>query len=255
MAYPVSRELSRMSGSFGPRKPIRLSNGQWSPDFHGGVDFTPTVKGATLPVYAVGNGTVYGINLGGGAAGNNVMLRLSDGSLWWYGHLSRVDVRRGQVVTDGQQIGLMGRTGNTTGVHLHLERHYPKIDAETDPWPHIVNQPDPSGKANTPTEGDALMAVTDDDWKALVGKVDALSQAFANITPTIEATRSEQVEEDGVAQVTQAHAAAARAAAEETRAKVTELHEGLVAPGERGYSWLDRIRSVMNTLEKRGPTA
>lgn len=147
MAYPVARDMTRLSGSFGSRKPILLSNGQMSPSFHGGVDFTPTVKSSPLPVYAVGAGTIYGINLGSGAAGRNVMLKLADGSLWWYGHLSRVDVTKGQRVADGEQVGLMGATGNTTGVHLHLERHWPRIDVETDPWPFIANEPDPLGKS------------------------------------------------------------------------------------------------------------
>lgn len=151
MAYPVSRALTRMSGGFGPRKPIPLPNGGSSPAFHGGVDFTPLERGNPVPAYSVGAGVVYGINLGKGAAGRNVMVRLDgDGSLWWYSHLSSIDVVKGQRVTDGQQLGLLGATGNATGVHLHLERHWPRIDAETDPWPFIENEPDPAGVKPAP---------------------------------------------------------------------------------------------------------
>lgn len=122
---------------------------------HGGVDLTPNVSGTLLPLYAVGAGVVYGTQLGTlSKAGNNVMIRLdSDGSLWWYGHLSRVDVKKGQRVTDGQQIGVMGTTGNSTGVHLHIERHYPKIDAETDPGPYLAKLLPTTTTATTTSEG------------------------------------------------------------------------------------------------------
>lgn len=178
MAYPVARRLTRMSGSFGPRKPIRLSNGQLSPAFHGGVDFTPLAAGSKLPAYAVGRGVVYGVGIGGKAAGLNVMLRLSDGSLWWYCHLSRVDVTKGQVVADGEQIGHIGATGNTTGVHLHLERHYPRIDAETDPWPFIKDEPDPQGKTGDKAAADEG-GLTMSDIAAINARLDEIAKEAA----------------------------------------------------------------------------
>lgn len=162
MAYPVQRRLTRVSGLFGPRKPIALGGGRFSPAFHGGVDFTPLVSGTKLPAYAVGRGVVTGVNLGSGAAGLNVMIRLDgDGSYWWYGHLSRVDVKKGQRLVDGQQLGLIGATGNTTGVHLHLERHWPRIDQETDPWPYIKDERDVEGLTSSWQTGKPPVAVGD----------------------------------------------------------------------------------------------
>lgn len=38
-----------------------------------------------------------------------------------YGHLSKVNVKKGQYVRQGYYIGGMGRTGRATGVHLHFE--------------------------------------------------------------------------------------------------------------------------------------
>jgi murein DD-endopeptidase MepM/ murein hydrolase activator NlpD len=38
-----------------------------------------------------------------------------------YGHLSRIEVRRGQRIRNGDLLGAVGRTGNATGSHLHFE--------------------------------------------------------------------------------------------------------------------------------------
>ncbi|TXS57284.1 M23 family metallopeptidase [Streptomyces sp. t39] len=89
----------------------------WSSGSHSGVDFR-AASGST--VVAVGSGTV--VEAGwGGAYGNNIVIRMNDGTYTQYGHLSSIAVSVGQQVTPGQQIGLSGSTGNSTGPHLHFE--------------------------------------------------------------------------------------------------------------------------------------
>ncbi|MFJ9640291.1 M23 family metallopeptidase [Streptomyces sp. NPDC101178] len=89
----------------------------WSSGSHSGVDFR-AASGSS--VVAVGAGTV--VEAGwGGAYGNNIVLRMTDGTYTQYGHLSSIGVSVGQSVTSGQQIGLSGSTGNSTGPHLHFE--------------------------------------------------------------------------------------------------------------------------------------
>ncbi|WP_239310864.1 MULTISPECIES: M23 family metallopeptidase [unclassified Frankia] len=53
--------------------------------------------------------------------GNFVQIMHENKIVTCYGHLSRIDVRVGQVVATGQQIGLEGSTGYSTGPHLHFE--------------------------------------------------------------------------------------------------------------------------------------
>ena len=53
---------------------------------------------------------------------NFVILTHSDGTRASYVHLNRVDVSEGEVVSRGQQLGLSGSTGYSTGPHLHVER-------------------------------------------------------------------------------------------------------------------------------------
>jgi murein DD-endopeptidase MepM/ murein hydrolase activator NlpD len=57
----------------------------------------------------------------GPAYGNAVVIKHGNGTYSQYAHLSRIDVRIGQVVATGQHIALSGSTGNSTGPHLHFE--------------------------------------------------------------------------------------------------------------------------------------
>ncbi|AIS00971.1 M23 family metallopeptidase [Streptomyces glaucescens] len=89
----------------------------WSSGSHTGVDFHAA---SGTSVHSVGTGTV--VEAGwGGAYGNQVVIRMHDGTYTQYGHLSSIGVSVGQTVTPGQQIGLSGATGNVTGPHLHFE--------------------------------------------------------------------------------------------------------------------------------------
>jgi murein DD-endopeptidase MepM/ murein hydrolase activator NlpD len=98
---------------------------------HTGVDI-PAPRGT--PVLAAGSGKVvwagYGLNRGdddpNDPYGLAVAIRHDFGyagqTLYTvYGHLDRVDVVRGQYVSPGDALGLVGETGHTTGPHLHFE--------------------------------------------------------------------------------------------------------------------------------------
>ncbi|GAA2933973.1 M23 family metallopeptidase [Streptomyces argenteolus] len=106
----------------------------WSSGSHSGVDFR-AASGSS--VVAVGAGTV--VEAGwGGAYGNNVVLRMTDGTYTQYGHLSSIGVSVGQSVTPGQRIGLSGSTGNSTGPHLHFEaRTTPEYGSDMDPVAYL----------------------------------------------------------------------------------------------------------------------
>ncbi|MGW4443315.1 M23 family metallopeptidase [Streptomyces sp. NPDC004682] len=89
---------------------------------HSGQDFAvPTGTN----VLAAHGGTVVKAGPNGAgdgpAYGNAVVIKHGNGLYSQYAHLSRVDVRVGQVVKTGQHIALSGSTGNSTGPHLHFE--------------------------------------------------------------------------------------------------------------------------------------
>ncbi|WP_037673437.1 LysM peptidoglycan-binding domain-containing M23 family metallopeptidase [Streptomyces griseus] len=114
--------------------PYHMAGSMWSSGYHTGVDFVvPT--GTSLK--AVAAGTVVSAGWGG-AYGNQVVIKLGDGYYAQYAHLSSISVSAGQTVTEGQQIGLSGATGNVTGPHLHFEiRTTPDYGSDVDPVAYL----------------------------------------------------------------------------------------------------------------------
>ncbi|HGF7694367.1 TPA: phage tail tip lysozyme [Enterococcus faecium] len=101
-------------------------------EFHNGIDL---VNGnPNTPIFASADGEVI---VAGDANyfdwyGNWTVIKHADGMYTGYAHQSRVDVSKGQKVTAGQQNGLMGTTGPSTGEHLHfqfMDEFYPSSAA------------------------------------------------------------------------------------------------------------------------------
>jgi murein DD-endopeptidase MepM/ murein hydrolase activator NlpD len=112
----------------------QASSSLWSSGSHTGIDFH-AATGTT--VHAVGSGTVEATGWGG-AYGNQIVIRMADGTYTQYGHLSSIGVTVGQKVVPGQQIGLSGATGNVTGPHLHFEaRTSPDYGSDIDPVAYL----------------------------------------------------------------------------------------------------------------------
>ncbi|WP_020135408.1 M23 family metallopeptidase [Streptomyces sp. 351MFTsu5.1] len=111
-----------------------VAGAMWSSGYHTGVDF---VVPTGTPLKAVAAGTVVSAGWGG-AYGNQVVIKLNDGYYAQYAHLSQLSVSAGQTVSEGQQIGLSGATGNVTGPHLHFEiRTTPDYGSDVDPVAYL----------------------------------------------------------------------------------------------------------------------
>jgi murein DD-endopeptidase MepM/ murein hydrolase activator NlpD len=85
---------------------------------HQGVDFAAPLG---TGVFAAAEGAVLRTGYEPAGYGRFVEVRHPNGMTTLYGHLSRVDVSSGDVVSDGERIGLVGSTGRSTGPHLHFE--------------------------------------------------------------------------------------------------------------------------------------
>jgi murein DD-endopeptidase MepM/ murein hydrolase activator NlpD len=88
----------------------------WSKGYHTGVDFA--CKEGT-EIIAVADGKIEPANWGK-SYGIQAVQKVEGG---WviYAHLSKLDVKAGDVVKAGKRIGASGNTGNSSGPHLHFE--------------------------------------------------------------------------------------------------------------------------------------
>ncbi len=95
-----------------------LSGFDYNPPLHPAIDIAGALGN---PVYAVDGGVV--VYAGWSNSGYGNLLVIDHGTGWQsaYGHLSAIAVTCGQNVSQGERVGSVGTTGNSTGPHLHFE--------------------------------------------------------------------------------------------------------------------------------------
>lgn len=115
--WPIQGGIGHISMYFGQNE-NPFSGGQWY--LHNGIDISTFRTGDSVIAAADGKviDTSYDASLG-----NCVTIQHSHGFLTRYGHLRSFKVTKGQQVVQGQVIGTLGNTGQTTGPHLHYEVH------------------------------------------------------------------------------------------------------------------------------------
>ena len=113
------KSYTRISSEYGWRKnPVSGVN-----KLHAGTDFAAP---AGTPIYAAASGYVQVAGWSSGGYGNYVIIyhgKMTDGNAYstLYGHMRSVATSAGKYVNQGDLIGYVGSTGNSTGNHLHLE--------------------------------------------------------------------------------------------------------------------------------------
>ncbi|HEY9080761.1 M23 family metallopeptidase [Magnetovibrio sp.] len=113
MPFAVPLQDYYMTSKFGKRRdPL---NHKWS--MHYGLDFGSSPR-ASVFVTAQGTVTYAGWK---GSFGKMVEVDHGAGIKTRYGHLSKITVKKGQTVSFGDKIGVIGSTGRSTGNHLHYE--------------------------------------------------------------------------------------------------------------------------------------
>lgn len=111
--WPVDQ--ARLSQKF---RPHGKRKGRRSKRRHQGIDLS-AARGT--PIYAAHKGRVVYVGNGFRGYGNMVLLEFNKTWATLYAHLDKIYVQTGQSVSRGELLGTMGRTGRSTGVHLHFE--------------------------------------------------------------------------------------------------------------------------------------
>ncbi len=101
---------------------------------HKGIDIAGT---SDRTIKAADNGTVVSAGFDDGGYGNKVIINHNNGMKTIYAHLSSLSVNKGDTIEKGSKIGVMGSTGNSTGVHLHFEVY--KDDQRENPIDYVQN--------------------------------------------------------------------------------------------------------------------
>lgn len=123
---------SPMTDGYGPR----ASPCAGCSTFHKGLDFTP---GAGKPIFSIAKGTVVSSVVSNSGLGNQVVIsHVINGQPVQssYGHMQSGSspLKAGDTVEVGEFVGLVGRTGTTTGANMHLEIHLNGVPVDPYEW-------------------------------------------------------------------------------------------------------------------------
>jgi hypothetical protein len=102
---------------------------------HLGIDLAAPLN---TPIFAAHEGRVIYVGNDFKGFGRMVMIESSQGFATLYAHFNKIKIKPGQYVKKGQRIGLMGRSGRATGVHLHFEIR--TAGGPVDPMIYLPNQ-------------------------------------------------------------------------------------------------------------------
>lgn len=106
-----------------------------SQGFHGPYQAQDLAAREGTPIVASSAGRVINVRDVGYNGGYGLMVIIDDGRAnVLYAHMSKIDVKQGQVVTQGEVIGYVGNTGRSTGPHLHIEYRGKNGPIKTPVW-------------------------------------------------------------------------------------------------------------------------
>lgn len=140
----------RLSSEFGALEEVRNGNA------HSGIDL---VMPEGTELRSLAEGVVTEVFDGAGNIGLGVKIKLENGQEAIYGHMSEVNVEVGEILSQGEIIGLSGSTGRSTGPHLHFGL---KEDGE------FI---DPTHLADEVAEMSGKIDATDPAWWDVQGRV------------------------------------------------------------------------------------
>jgi TP901 family phage tail tape measure protein len=153
----------------------------WSLGYHTGLDFEGN---AGTDILAVAKGTVSSKG-SSGPYGNHLIIRHNKNLISLYGHLSRIieGIKEGVSVSKGQHIGEMGESGNTTGVHLHLEMGQGTWKNSSNPLSYLLGADLPSGAEIdiSPEEGAQPTRTLEEAISLLAGSGEATVSDLTNL--------------------------------------------------------------------------
>lgn len=109
-----------ITSGYGGRSAPTTNKGKGSTQ-HDGIDIGGSVNGQAAD--SIGGGKVTEVGYDENGYGNYVVVDHGNGYTSLYGHLQKATVKQGDTISAGQQVGVIGSTGKSSGPHLHLRVH------------------------------------------------------------------------------------------------------------------------------------
>jgi len=181
------------------------------PDHNGAdyVDAAQRQKTSDVGILAFADGIVVSVRFGD-SVGWNVDILHAGGFLTRYAHMKNgsISVKKGEKAKQGQTIGIMGKTGNSTGIHLHFEIKenvkenefaykndtYYLLGTHADPEPYLKGNKTMGTLTNLSSEHDAdekIMILPSAETYA--GTTTPIPEKYKNVAYTVKQTRSDRV--------------------------------------------------------------
>lgn len=140
MRVPMSSENIRITSYYGNRQ--YNYQGKLIKDFHNGIDIVPSPCNNN-EILAFADGIVTSVQRTGTQFGTGCYVRLkhSNGLYTLYYHLKSgsVCVNVGDEVIKGQKLGIIGTTGQSTGIHLHFQIDKGSSNTSINPYDYLFN--------------------------------------------------------------------------------------------------------------------
>ena len=156
MFYPIKANKLKVTSGYGER--TLKYQGKTEKSFHHGIDLIAKPKDDTVEIICFANGTVHSLRKEGVQHGNPcyVYVKHSNGYYTRYVHLKTksICVNVGDKVKKGQKLGIIGKTGKATGVHLHFQIDKGSSSYSINPYDYVFGDKTlDSNKSDTYTKG------------------------------------------------------------------------------------------------------
>lgn len=164
MKTPINSENIKITSYYGNRQ--YYYQGKLIKDFHNGIDLVPSPCNNN-EILAYEDGTVISLQKTGVQYGIGCYVRLkhSNGLYTLYYHLKSgsVCVNVGDKVKKGQRLGIIGTTGQSTGIHLHFQIDKGSTNTSINPYDYLFN-----GKSFVNNSSEDLLKYRDEELAKMV---------------------------------------------------------------------------------------
>ena len=192
---PIKTSDVRVSSYYGNRE--YYYQGKLVKDFHHGIDLVPKKFIGNEEILAFEDGEVIGVQKIGKqyGVGCYVRIRHNNGINTLYYHLKSetICVNVGDKVKKGQKLGIIGTTGQSTGVHLHFQIDKGNNSTSINPFDYVFN--DKKIIEENPLDKYTDLELANFVWQGLFGNGEERKQKLGNRYSAVQKIVNEQAKE------------------------------------------------------------